>query len=149
MKQKDYITNLFEVLVQLNLAKKHLEASFKHCLAIKNHCSEDDLIQFEALTSRFARTADLLIHKVYRSIDAVELVEGGTLIDVLNRAEKRELIDSLARMRIIKDLRNDIAHEYLTEQLWLLHEEVFKLVPELLDYINRVNIYAKRYSNSK
>ena len=146
MNQKDYVANFLEVLEQLNSAKKHLVASFKRCSKLNKRCTEENLIQFEALTSRFARTADILIHKVYRSIDAVEFVEGGTLIDILNRAEKRELIDSLSKMRIIKDLRNDIAHEYLAERLWLLHEEVMKHVPELLDYIDRVNHYAEKYS---
>lgn len=147
MNQDVYVSNLFDLLDQLNLAKKHLETSLKRCQSIKPkaHQQEDELIQFEALTSRFARTADMLIHKVYRSIDAVELSEGGTMIDILNRAEKRLLINSVSEIRRIKDLRNEIAHEYIIERLWLLHEEVFKQVPALLDLIDRANNYAKKY----
>ena len=48
----------------------------------------------ENLTSRFSRTIDLIVNKVFRSIDYVELEDSGTLIDVVNRAEKRELIHS-------------------------------------------------------
>lgn len=147
MNQEIYIANLMEILEHLNRAKDHLEKSFKRCqtLAPQKQHSDDDLIQFEALTSRFARAADMLIHKVFRAIDGVELAEGGTLIDVLNRAEKRRLIDNLSEIRNIKDLRNDIAHEYLTERLWVLYEEVLDLVPKLLDLIDRATLYTERY----
>ncbi len=147
MTKQDYILNLKEVIEQLNQVKRHLEISLGRCQEIvkKNTHTEEDLIEYEALTSRFARAADMLIHKVYRSIDSVELTEGGTLIDVLNRADKRLLIDSVSEMREIKDLRNDIAHEYMTEQLWLLHEEVFKLAPKLINLLNRANEYSMKY----
>lgn len=147
MIQKDHLANLIENLEQLNQARKHLETSLERCsrLTSKETLSETNLIEFEALTSRFARISDMLIHKIYRSIDAVELVEGGTLIDVLNRAAKRNLIDSLTEMRAMKDLRNDIAHEYITERLWILHNEVFTRVPKLLELVHRANEYAKKY----
>ena len=48
-------------------------------------------------------------------------------------------------MRLIRDLRNDIAHEYITERLWLVHKEVFEMVPKLLDFIQRAILYAKKY----
>ena len=54
-------------------------------------------------------------------------------------------IDNLSEIREIKDLRNQIAHEYVSDHLWLLHEEVFTLVPKLLELISRVALYAERY----
>ena len=65
----------------------------------------------ENLTSRYSRTIDLIVNKVFRSIDYVELEDSGTLIDVVNRAEKRELIHSAMRIRELKDLRNGIVPE--------------------------------------
>lgn len=151
MNPKNHIANLLEIADQLTLVKTHLKASFNNCLRIASRDlrTEEDLIQFEVLTSRFARASDILIQKVYRSIDAVELTETGTLLDALNRAEKRQLIDSVAEMRLIRDLRNDIAHEYITERLWLVHEEVFEMVPKLLDFIQRATSYAKKYGNNR
>ncbi|MBA3236871.1 MAG: hypothetical protein H0T62_00785 [Parachlamydiaceae bacterium] len=87
----------------------------------------------------------MLIHKVYRSIDAVEFVEGGTLIDVMNRADKRKLIDSIQEMRILKDLRNDIAHEYISERIQFLHQEIFERAPKLLELVDRAVDYCRRY----
>ncbi|MDD2762949.1 MAG: hypothetical protein PHE83_03120 [Opitutaceae bacterium] len=72
---------------------------------------ELDLI--EVLAGRFARTTDFLVNKVLRSLDRFELEPEGTLIDVINRAEKRGVIASARDLRRMKELRNEIAHEYL------------------------------------
>jgi hypothetical protein len=85
--------------------------------------SPEALEKVEALTSRFARVVDLLIHRVLRSIDFYELQEPGTLLDVANRAERRGLVDSVDWLREMKDARNRIAHDYTGERL-----------PELLSF---------------
>ncbi|MCB1119145.1 MAG: hypothetical protein KDK65_04210 [Chlamydiia bacterium] len=84
---------------------------------------------------------------MYRSLDAVELAQGGTIIDVINRADKRELIDTPQMIRAMKELRDDIAHEYVSDRLQLLNEHVFDFVPTILSYIDRANHYAKQYIN--
>ena len=70
----------------------------------------------------------------------------GNYIDALNRADKRKLIDSLKEMRLFKDLRNDIAHEYIAERIQLLLiQEVLQHTPKLLELIARVLDYCKKY----
>jgi hypothetical protein len=61
---------------------------------------------FENLTSRYARTLDILINKVLRTIDIAELEEPGTIIDIINRSEKRGIIPNAYRVRELKDLRS-------------------------------------------
>ncbi len=148
MNKRNHVKNLIDTLDQLNQAKKHLEISYKRCqkFGLESPQTEENLIEFEALISRFARLVDMLIHKVFRSIDAVELIDGGTLIDVINRAEKRGLIDSASEIRVLKDIRNDIAHEYLTEKLTTLHTEVYKSVPKILDTVKKTKEYAEKYT---
>ena len=41
--------------------------------------------------SRYTRICDLLLQKVFRSTDAFELERSETMLDALNRAEKRGL----------------------------------------------------------
>ncbi|MBA3602904.1 MAG: hypothetical protein H0W50_04525 [Parachlamydiaceae bacterium] len=144
---KDYTNNLKEILDQLQEAAKHLNISLQRSKTAKSGIgeSENTLIEFEALTTRFAKVADMLIHKVYRSIDYVEFAEGGSIIDVMNRADKQNFIDSAQEMRILKDLRNDIAHEYITERIQLLHFEVLERTPKLLQLVNRALHYCKKY----
>lgn len=147
MNKIDYIANLNAVVSQLKQAEKHLKISYKRCQAIglQGPHSEEHLIEFEALTGRFARLVDMLIHKYFRAVDTVELVDGGTLIDVINRAEKRGLVVSASDVRVLKDLRNDIAHEYLAEKLTRLHEEVYQAVPKLFKMIGNAVTYAQKY----
>ena len=79
-----------------------------------------DSVLAENLVGRYARTIDVIVNKVFRSIDAVELEDGGTMIDVANRAEKRGIVESADRVRDLKGLRNDIVHAYETEDQHLL-----------------------------
>ena len=147
MNKTNYLQNLNAVVLQLKQAEKHLNTSYQRCQEIGLHGShsEDHLIEFEALTGRFARLVDMLIHKLFRTIDTVELVDAGTLIDVMNRAEKRGFVDSALDLRALKDLRNDIAHEYLEKKLTILHKEVYQSVPKLFAIIAHSIAYSQKY----
>ena len=109
---------------------------------LQKELTDPEFDVLENLSSRFARTLDLIVNKVFRSIDAVELEDAGTLIDVINRAEKRELIESSARIRKLKDLRNQIVHEYETEDLEALFEQIVDFVPEILDIAEKIKSYC-------
>jgi len=99
-----------------------LKRSHEKCSRIgtKQRYTEDEFDDFENVVSRYARTLAAILNKVFRSIDAVEL-DGGTLLDVVNRAEKRGIVDSAERVRDLKDLRNDIVDESETDDLRALH----------------------------
>ncbi len=73
--------------------------------------STADYDVLEALSSRYGRFVDILINKLFRAVDQFELMEGGTLIDTLNRAEKRGIVTADTG-RELKELRNIIVHEY-------------------------------------
>ena len=47
----------------------------------------------EALTARFARLNDFLVRRVLRTLDQIELMDEGTPLDRLQRAEARGLIN--------------------------------------------------------
>ena len=104
-----------------------------------------DLDALEALTGRYARVSDMILQKLFRGLDAIELEDQGTLLDALNRAEKRGLIDSAADFREIRELRNEIAHEYAQENLRPLFDNVLERTPALLEIIRRSSDYCRRY----
>ena len=91
MKQKDLILNLFDTINILDNAVHWLKRSYTICsgIGVKESYTEEESDDLETLTSRFARVSDILIQKAFRSIDAVEFENKGTLIDVVNRAHKR------------------------------------------------------------
>ncbi len=84
---------------------------------------------------------DLLINKVFRALDAAELIEIGSLIDTVNRAESRGLI-TVEHARVFKELRNRIVHQYELDDL----ASILSLIQEnsklLLQYVARVYEYA-------
>jgi hypothetical protein len=110
-----------------------LQRSYDACRSIEitDAYTDEEFDAFETLVGRYARTVDLIVNKVFRSIDAVELEEGGTTIDVVHRAEKRSLVPSADSVRDLKDLRNAIVHEYETDDLRSLFREVLAATPRV------------------
>ena len=105
----------------------------------------DDLEKFESLTARFARFNDILLQKIFRLIDMIDLDHAGTVRDRINRAEKKGLIEDAAAFIEIRELRNSIAHEYQPAALSLIFPLVLQHTPVLLDIAERVRIYCRRY----
>jgi len=97
---------------------------------------------FEALTSRFARLADIVIQKLFRGIDRALLEQPGSLVDAIHRAEKRELCDA-RKMREIRELRNVIAHEYSTDDLQDLFQQVYQLTDDLIEIFERTEEFVR------
>lgn len=144
MKQKDYILNLFETIAMLDNAIHWLKRSYTICsgIGLKESYTEEESDSFETLTSRFARVSDIIIQKAFRSIDAVEFENKGTLIDTINRAHKRGFFESIEKLR---ELRNSIAHEYLQKGLADTFTDVLRFTPELFDITTQIKTYCKKY----
>jgi hypothetical protein len=97
--------------------------------------------RLESLTSRFARLADLLIQRIFRLVDEIELTGGGSILDRIYRAEKRGWA-SAAELIKIRELRNLIAHEYATEKMSEIYAAVAAMSPGLLAAVPMVLAYA-------
>ncbi len=141
------ISVLRKNLADLSANLRRLERSHERCVAIsvKAEYTDDEFDAFENRTSRFARTTDLLMNKTLRSIDTAEFLDSGSIIDSANRAEKRGIIDSVSVLRDLKDLRNEIAHEYETDDLPSLFGTVLKSVPDLIATADRIAAYCERF----
>ena len=114
--KRDHARSLLEQsLAELASARRHLDYSFQQVAGLPDtlkDATEKQLESAEAFTGRFARSVDLLVNKVLRSLDRVELKPEGTLLDVVNRAEKRGFVNRSEELREMKDVRNMIAHDY-------------------------------------
>jgi len=118
-----------KLIKDLDLLKKQrlwLRYSLKECIQINptRPLSPQEFGAYETLCSRYARSIDFLIRKAFRTIDAFEFENRGTLVDVVNNALKRGLIDDIEEFRQMKGLRNEIVHEYVEENLLELFKEV-------------------------
>lgn len=120
--------------------------SYGLCLktGIKESYTLEETDSFETLCGRFARTIDFLIRKVFRSIDAVEFDTQGTLIDTVNRAHKRGIFENMEEITQLRDIRNEIVHEYIDEALLEIFEDVLTLTPNLIKIVdNTIEITGK------
>ena len=103
---------LLENLQMLEQSVEQLRYSLEKCKTLDQPFSPENLESIEALSARFARTADILTQKVVRSLMLYLREETGTFIDMTNRMEKMNLTDSAQTMLEIRDLRNEIVHDY-------------------------------------
>jgi uncharacterized protein YutE (UPF0331/DUF86 family) len=142
-----HIDILRENITLLNLNADWVRHSYEQTNKIepKVKYATEEFDKLENLTSRYARTTDMLVNKVLRSIDTVESEDIGTIIDIMNRAEKRGIVSSAELLHTIKDLRNNIVHEYKIAEITRFFADVQKYTPLLLDIIQKVNVYCTRY----
>ena len=138
--------NLKQELRDLEKARDVLRYSYEKCQAIElmDGLSYDEQESFEALTGRFARLSDLIIQKIFRLLDILDLEEEGTIRDRINRAEKKGAIHSADDFIEIRILRNEIAHEYKSETIYAIFEKVLEYTPKLLESVETITAYARK-----
>ncbi len=110
----------------------------------KAEYSFEEMETFDSLTSKFSRTSDIFTQKIIRSAWILLHEDPMPLIDVLNKAEKIELVSSADKLLEIRDLRNQIAHEYLPEAIPELVPDVMELSSELEDNIQRARQFMSK-----
>ncbi len=139
--------NLKMLVVDLEKASDVLLYSVEKCrkISISEGLSYEELESYEALTSRFARLSDIIIQKVFRTIDSLDLDDAGKVRDRINRAEKKGLIKSADDFIAVRILRNEIAHEYKTETIYSIFLKVLELSEVLLESVDSICVYVDRH----
>ncbi|WP_319227404.1 hypothetical protein [Draconibacterium orientale] len=123
-KEKLTIQLLREELDLLDKSVRTLKLSVSKSMQIgrKEEYSFEEMESFDSLTSKFGRTSDLYTQKVIRTIWILLHEPFIPFIDLLNQSEKMKLIDSADQLLEVRDLRNQITHEYIPEAItgWFL-----------------------------
>src|SRR4051812_32579430 len=147
-KEKIALAQLQDDLDRLQKAANLLSNSYRKSKAIgvRKEYSDLELEVLDAFTSRFARVSDILIQKVFKAIDFIELEESSSILDVLHKAEKRALIESAQIFRDIRELRNEFAHEYALRDYNEFLNNILEATPKLLDSIEKTVLYCSRFT---
>ena len=132
---------LLENLQMLEQSAEQLRYSLLKCKTLAPPFSPENLESIEALSARFARTADILTQKVVRSLLLYLREDSGTFIDTANHMEKMRLADSAQSILEIRDLRNEIVHDYGHRDSKEVKDACSALAPALLDAIARTKEY--------
>lgn len=148
MTHPDKLLLLAEECENLRSASAHLQFSIVRTRELIQRVMEaispEELERLESLASRFARLADMLIQRVMRLVDEIELTPSGSVLDRIYRAEKRGWVSRADVLVRIRELRNLIAHEYAADKMAEIYEAVFMLSPEL----DKIAKQAADYSES-
>jgi hypothetical protein len=150
-KRKLLISQMDEYLALLNKSVVALRYSYKKCSAIKEE-PEYDLEQqesFEALASRFARTSDILTQKIFKTLFILLQENTKTFIDAANFLEKLEIVENADDLLNIREIRNQIAHEYVESNIMALFHDVLLYAPLLEKIIDNVIIYNNQHLMEK
>jgi len=151
-KRKLLLVQLDEHLATLDKASSALVYSYDKCSDIgeKDEYDLEEQESFEALTSRFARTSDILTQKVLKTLFMLLQENIKTIIDAANFLEKLELIDNADDLLNIREIRNQIAHEYVESDIKDLFLDVLQYVPQLRKIISNVEVfYRAQFASEK
>jgi len=127
----------------LHASMETLLMSVEKCkrIGVKQEYSFEEQESFDSLTSKFGRTSDLFTQKVIRTTWLLLHESFVPFIDMINISVKMKLLQSTDEMIGIRDMRNQIAHEYIPEALCDLVPEVIEMTQQLVENINCCRIF--------
>ncbi|NDG73374.1 MAG: hypothetical protein EBY32_19130 [Proteobacteria bacterium] len=135
------VSNLQNLLdLNWNLLKQALP-SFERSLVKCRNLDFSPPISFkteeslDALSSKFSRVSDIYTQKVLKTLIFLLREDAPTFLDRINLCEKLGIIPSAEEIIAIRDIRNIIAHEYLSENLVEIYMEIIQLSDDLLKSI--------------
>lgn len=131
-------------LPSIESAAQYLSFSLERCASFKSWQppTPEQLERLEAMSARFSRLSDLLIQRIFRLVDEIELVGASTMLDRIYRAEKRGCGPAIELIKI-RELRNTIAHEYALDAL----PEVYASLIASSQYLLQATQQSVRYAN--
>ena len=122
-----------------------LQLSVSKCqdIGIKESYTFEELESFDSLTSKFNRTSDIFTQKVIRSVWMLLHEPFAPFIDMMNQCEKMDMLRSADQMIEIRDLRNQIAHEYLPDAIRDLVPQAIELSASLIENIRSCQLFLE------
>jgi hypothetical protein len=143
---KNYIKLLNEEWSYFLMAEEQLGYSHMQLqnLTVESDFSDEELVQMEAYTARFARVLDIYTQKILKTIDVLEGYGSGSLRDILNRCEKAGIINNANDVLSWRILRNEIAHDYIPSQQRKIFFEVRDRYIDIKNAVNQTRSHLKQ-----
>ncbi len=149
MKSLDSIIKIAEIHAKrLRFAMNHLKEKIPVTANDIDNISDEDLPFFELYTSRFSKLQDFMGSSLFTAVLEAkgEQTEQMTFIDKLHKLEKLNLITSTEDWMSMRQIRNNLAHEYpehpeLTAKFF---NEAFQFGTLLLDSLEKVKQFITK-----
>lgn len=150
MKKKELERIFCENLEHFKKSINWLNISYEKCNKINlddglGNLTENERESLEALSNRFARVVDILLNKVLKGLDLLELEDISRSLDIVIRAEKRGFIGDYNYLIELKDLRNELSHEYIEDFIADRYKEILKNITSVFLISEKVCGYVKKF----
>lgn len=138
-KREKLIRLLSDSIDKLEKAIQSLKLSYDECkqIFLNKELSFEEQKSYEALCSRFSRTSDFLFQKCFRTLAKINQDEYNSNLDLAHLVEQYGIAPKADVVIEIRELRNEIVHEYAEEMLNEIYKEVLRLTPELILIANK------------
>ncbi len=145
MNKEKIIQLLHDELFLLNKSLDVLNYSLENCkkIGIQPKYNMLELSEFESLSSRFARSSDILTQKVLKTLFIYMQEEAKFFMDRCNLSEKIGLVNTADDLYNIRKLRNDISHEFCIIDITEIFEPLLQYSNLLLDIVDNTKIYIE------
>lgn len=121
----------------------YLEYSLANCrvIGVKEEYTMAELSEFESLSGRFSRSSDICTQKVLKSIFIYLQEDVSLFIDRCHLAEKIGVIQTAEELFNIRQLRNQIAHEYSQAEISDIFDPLLEYSDSLVQIIQNIEQY--------
>lgn len=153
MKKKQHI--LKSILSECNKHLERMEFAFRKISPLfpinKERISklnEDDISYIDQSIYRFSKLQDAIGQKLFQAVLIFldEDVSNKSAIDIFNRLEQLEIIENYETWKDLRDLRNELAHEYEEDENETAEKlnTLFEKKANLEKYLNNIQMYLEK-----
>ncbi len=169
--EQDAIHNGVELDTKILKMQKYLNECNKHKIRIEKSyakvkeifplsapryesLNDDEIEAIDQYLFRFSKLQDILGKRVFRMIvsEYEDNINELTFLDILNRLEKIGVLDDGNIWKKLRDVRNDISHQYddEAEEMAEALNNIFAYKTELIAIFDKIEIFVnKGYSNER
>lgn len=112
--------------------------------------NDEEIAQIDQFIYRFSKLQDAIGNKLFRSVLLIlgEDISNKSAIDIFNKLEQLEIISDYDKWRNLRNLRNELAHEY-EEDLDYTAELLNKLLKQKLELESYLDNILKYLENKE
>ena len=135
-------------LKRMNFAYKKISALFPITKERISKLNEDEISYIDQIIYRFSKLQDTIGQKLFKAVLIFldEEVINKSSIDIFNRLEQLEIIENYEIWKNLRDLRNELAHEYEEDENETAQKlnTLFEKKSDLEKYVNDIHNYLEK-----
>lgn len=137
---------------RLTWAMSEFSGKFPLTADVITNLNDTELAVLDQFSTRFAKLQDAMGAKLFPAVLELTREQGNfpAFLDKLNRLEKIGAIESADRWLVLREMRNEFAHDYPDDpviQAAILNK-AYPLANELLAILHKIELFAEPYRSA-